>query len=49
MGSDKEKKQNHLMPQDASAIDATKLTALTPEVVSLTMCIPIVVFVGVPC
>lgn len=29
------KKQDHLMKQDATAIDPTKLTALTPEVVSL--------------
>lgn len=29
-----EKKQNHLAKQDASNVDATKLTALTPEVIS---------------
>ena len=28
------KKQTHLKPQDASAVDPSKLTALTPEVVS---------------
>jgi hypothetical protein len=37
MGSDsKEKKQTHLKEQDASAVDASKLTALSPEVVSLS-------------
>jgi hypothetical protein len=40
MGSDELKKQTHLLPQDASAVDASKLTALSPEVVSLT---PVVV------
>ena len=29
------KTQDHLMKQDAGSIDPTKLTALTPEVVSL--------------
>lgn len=28
--------QPHLMPQDAKTVDATKLTALTPEVVRRT-------------
>lgn len=32
-----EKKQTHLMPQDASAVDASTLTALSPEVVSFHM------------
>jgi hypothetical protein len=30
----KAKTQPHLMPQDAKNVDPTKLTALTPEVVS---------------
>lgn len=30
----KQKTQPHLMPQDASKVDPTKLCALTPEVVS---------------
>ena len=29
------KVQDHLAKQDASTVDATKLTALTPEVVSV--------------
>ena len=28
------KQQTHLKPQDAASVDASKLTALTPEVVS---------------
>jgi hypothetical protein len=28
------KKQTHLKPQDASSVDPSKLTSLTPEVVS---------------
>lgn len=40
MGSDgHEKKQEHLKPQDASTVDASKLTALTPEVVGATLSI----------
>ena len=36
MGADDlEKKQTHLKPQDAAAVDPSKLTALTPEVVSV--------------
>lgn len=31
---DMEKKQTHLKPQDAASVDPSKLTALTPEVVS---------------
>lgn len=32
----KERTQPHLMAQDASKVDPTKLTALTPEVVGLS-------------
>ena len=36
MGGGKgEKKQTHLMAQNVESLDPTKLTALTPEVVSL--------------
>lgn len=34
MGEKKVRVQEHLMAQDAATVDATKLTALTPEVVS---------------
>ena len=33
------KKCDHLKKQDASTVDATKLTALSPDVVSLIPCI----------
>jgi hypothetical protein len=33
-GDGDERKQPHLKPQDASTVDASKLTALSPEVVS---------------
>ena len=36
-----EKTQDHLKPQDASSVDASKLTALTPEVVR---CVLILIF-----
>ena len=39
------KVQDHLAKQDASTVDATKLTALTPEVVSVEYIAYIVVFV----
>ena len=32
-----EKSQPHLMAQDAATVDPTKLTALTPEVVSVLL------------
>ena len=39
MGADnKEKKQPHLKEQDATSVDPAKLTALTPEVVSIYDC-----------
>jgi hypothetical protein len=34
MGDGEGKTQPHLMPQDAVNVDASKLTALSPEVVS---------------
>ena len=34
MGEKKVRVQEHLMAQDAATVDPTKLTALTPEVVS---------------
>jgi hypothetical protein len=47
MGSDeaaedgpKPRTQPHLMPQDAATVDASKLTALTPEVVRLKTSFP---------
>ena len=36
MGESK-KKDDHLMKQDASAVDPTKLTALTPDVVRFSV------------
>lgn len=38
MGESK-KKCDHLKKQDASAVDPTKLTALSPEVVRLIYCV----------
>ena len=35
-GGIKQKTQPHLMKQDAKTVDPAKLTALTPEVVSIT-------------
>jgi len=34
MGADELKKQEHLKPQNAATVDPSKLTALSPEVVS---------------
>lgn len=40
------KVQDHLAKQDASTVDATKLTALTPEVVSIVYYIVVFKFFG---